>query len=288
MDIDPILYGNDVALEANRVSHTDGRGEQAGPPLSARALAIVHLAMYDAFAGASGNPDDLPPYLTGLPTPAPGASVAAAVAAAAHETLTVLFPSQSSFFDQKRADAGLTDPGRAEGEEFGRAVARAVLADRQGDPDAGAAGYQFSNARGGHRPDPDNPGQGIHAPFFGARCKGFAITARHELDPPPQPGTRAYNRALREVRAKGVAPPLMGTVDPIRRRTADETVVGVDWGYDGAAGLGTPPRQYNQIVREMATKREPPNTAAENARLFALVNVAMADAGISSWYSKYA
>jgi hypothetical protein len=42
---DPILYWNDVALEANRVSHTSEKGEQKGPPLSARALAIVHLAM---------------------------------------------------------------------------------------------------------------------------------------------------------------------------------------------------------------------------------------------------
>jgi hypothetical protein len=40
---DPILLWNEVSLEANRVSHTNGQGEQTGPPLSARALAIVHL-----------------------------------------------------------------------------------------------------------------------------------------------------------------------------------------------------------------------------------------------------
>jgi hypothetical protein len=43
--MDPILYWNEVALEANRVSHTDRKDEQTlGPTLSARALAIVHLA----------------------------------------------------------------------------------------------------------------------------------------------------------------------------------------------------------------------------------------------------
>jgi vanadium-dependent haloperoxidase-like protein len=63
--MDAILYWNEVSLEANRVSHTNGKGEQPGPTLSSRALAIVHLAMYDAFAGVSGNPPDLPPYLTG-------------------------------------------------------------------------------------------------------------------------------------------------------------------------------------------------------------------------------
>ncbi|MDP9387183.1 MAG: vanadium-dependent haloperoxidase [Actinomycetota bacterium] len=50
------------------------------------------------------------------------------------------------------------------------------------------------------------------------------------------------------------------------------------WAYDGASGLGTPPRLYNQIVRQVAAAQG--NDAAKNARLFALVNAAMADAGV--------
>lgn len=73
---DPILLWNEVALEANRISHTNGKGEQAGPPLSARALAIVHLAMYDAYAGVTNDPANLPPYLPGLPSPGAGAAPA--------------------------------------------------------------------------------------------------------------------------------------------------------------------------------------------------------------------
>ncbi len=47
--MDSILFWNEVALEANRVSHTDAdKREQNGPTLSSRAFAIVHLAMYDA------------------------------------------------------------------------------------------------------------------------------------------------------------------------------------------------------------------------------------------------
>ena len=102
--IDPILYWNEVALEANRVSHTNGKNEQTGPTLSSRALAIVHLAMYDAYAGVKGNPltpVNLSSYLPGLPNPQPNASAAAAVAAAAHATLAYLFPSQKPFFDLK-------------------------------------------------------------------------------------------------------------------------------------------------------------------------------------------
>ena len=66
---DPILYWNATALEANRVSHTNGNNEQTGPPRSSRALAIIHLAMYDAFAGITQKPAILPPYLPGLPVP---------------------------------------------------------------------------------------------------------------------------------------------------------------------------------------------------------------------------
>lgn len=287
--MDPILYWNDVSLEANSVSHTNGENEQTGPTLSARALAIVHLAMYDALARVSGNPPDLPPYLTGLPAPAAGASVDAAVAAAAHATLSRLFPSQRPFFDLRFAQAELQGPGLNEGFEFGLRVARRILDDRGNDPNASDEGYEASMARGRHRPDPDNPGQGFYAPFYGARSKLFAVTARHGLVAPPLPSIPpdpAYIRALEQVRRRGIAPELMGTLPPNSpRRTGNQTLIGVYWAYDGARGIGTPPRLYNQIVRKIAIKRA--NTPARNARLFALVNTAMADAGILAWDQKY-
>ena len=288
--MDPILYWNDVSLEANRVSHTNGRGEQTGPTLSSRALAIVHLAMYDAFAGVAGNPPELPPYLPGLPAPAAGASADAAVAAAAHATLSQLFPSQRAFFDLKRAEAGLQGPGLNEGTEFGLLVAQRILDDRKLDPNASGDLYVASNARGRHRPDPDNPDQGFHGPFYGSKSKLFAVTDRHELNPPPQPSLpnppAAYINALRQVRRRGIAPELMGTLPPnAARRTVEEMLIGVYWGYDGARELGTPPRLYNQIVCRVADSKS--NTPSENARLFALVNVAMADAGILAWDQKY-
>src|SRR5919106_6474886 len=65
--MDPIMYWNEVALEANRVSHTNGKNEQTGPTLSSRALGIVHLAMYDAYAAVSGNPPNLPPICLAYP-----------------------------------------------------------------------------------------------------------------------------------------------------------------------------------------------------------------------------
>jgi hypothetical protein len=169
---DSILFWNEVALEANRVSHTNGKMEQAGPPLSARALGIVHLAMYDAYA-AVNKAAGLSPYLPGLPPPPPGASAQAAVAGAAHKTLSNLYRAQRDFFDAKLEEfGGQSDPGFG----FGETVARAILEDRDNDPGVGAEGYLPPMGRGGHRVDPDNPGQGFHGPFYGAGSKGFAIT----------------------------------------------------------------------------------------------------------------
>lgn len=209
------------------------------------------------------------------------------MAAAAHATLSSLFPGQKAFFDLQHAQAGLGDKGLSEGHDFGLLVAQRMLADRKDDPKADDDGYAFSTAYGAHRPDPDNPTQRAHGPFYGAKSKCFAVTDRHELDPPPAPATAAYIDALRQVRHLGIAPELTGTLPPGDRRTVDQTVTGLYWAYDGAFGLGTPPRLYNQIVRNIALARTPPNTTAEIARLFALVNAAMADAGILAWDQKY-
>ena len=290
MAIDPILTWNEVALEANRVSHTSNRGEQTGPPRSARALAIVHLAMHDAYAGVINDPANLPPYLPILPPMSAGASADLAVAAAAHRALSVLFPSQAATFDAQLAALG---PSSTAGHAFGIAVADAILLARENDPDsspASTAGYMPSMERGRHRLDPDSPDESFGDPFYGARSKGFAITARFGLDAPPFGNgfNPAYLQALRQVRVKGIKPDLMATVPldygGIPRRPG-ETVAGIFWGYDGARELGTPPRLYNQIVRQVAMEQE--NTVAQNARLFALVNVAMADAGILAWDQKY-
>ncbi len=187
--MDAILYWNDVSLEANRVSHTNGKEEQTGPTLSSRALAIVHLAMYDALAGVTNNPS-FPQYLTGLPAPSPLASADAAVAGAAYTTLLNLFPSQKNLLDTSLSTASFLNTGLDEGFDYGRSVALAILDDRKSDPDAEAGGYVPSMARGKHRPDPDNPDLGYHAPYYGAESKCFSVTTRHALNPPPT--TRRY------------------------------------------------------------------------------------------------
>ena len=67
-------------------------------------------------------------------------------------------------------------------------------------------------------------------------------------------------------------------------RTQDQTDIGIFWGYD-RPGTGTPPVLYNQIARAVADLAG--NSMEENARLFALVNAAQADAGVASWECKF-
>jgi Vanadium chloroperoxidase N-terminal domain/PAP2 superfamily len=298
-----ILYWNNIALEANRRDFSNVPGsdkpspEQGGPTLSSRALAIVHLAMYDAHAGVVNNAATLPRYLSSPATLTTGtASAAAAVASAAHACLSSLYPRQKPHFDEAHLKAGLSGAGLEEGHDFGLAVAQAMLADRKDDPNAKDDGYAASMHPGGHRPDPNNPTQGYHAPFYGARCKLFAAQNAKtffNLDSPSMLGNDEHDRALKQVRGKGIKPELMGTLpNSFDKRTVDQTVVGLYWAYDGPRELGTPPRLYNQIVREVAMTVVNPatgviNTVDENARLFAFVNAAMGDAGVLAWDQKY-
>jgi hypothetical protein len=286
----PIRYWNAVALEANRVSHTNLTDPGTlGPPLSARALAIVHLAMYDAYAAIDTTAGS--PYLPGLPAPPPTPNAAAAVAGAAYTTLSALFPSQQALFDLSLGAAGLSGAGVPGSLAFGHSVARRLLAERAGDPGSSPAGYVPPLGPGAHRVDPDNPGQlhgGFHAPFYGVLTRGFAVQnpSTLALNPNPALSSPEYQNASDQVRRLGIAPELMGTLpSAVVGRSPAETLIGIYWGYDGAIGLGTPPRLYNQIIRAVGQAQG--NTPAQDARLFALLNVAMADAGIFCWKEKY-
>jgi membrane-associated phospholipid phosphatase len=296
--VDQILYWNEVAIEADRTTHTTGAPSEAevrGPAGSSRALAIVHLAMHDAYFGI--HTGVYQPYLgTDLPKPAAGADSDAAIASAAHATLSALYPAQKAFFDARHAAAGLV-AGKpdVDGHTFGRRVAAVILARRRNDPGLGDDGYSSSVAPGHHRQNPDNPvadadGREFYAPFYGAASNCFAVTTRHHLSDPPQPPSAEYDHAVRQVRTKGIMPQLTGTLpaDLVAKfpiRTPTETSIGVFWSYDGTRNLGTPPRLYNQIVRTIAEGQH--NNVEKNARLFALINAALGDAGILAWNDKY-
>ena len=92
---------------------------------------------------------------------------------------------------------------------------------------------------------------------------------------PPALDSARYADAYNEVKANGSVASAM--------RTPDQTQTALFWA-DGA-GTETPPGHWNSIAQDVAAARG--NTMAQNARLFALLNAAMADAAICAWEAKY-
>src|SRR5262245_26583703 len=91
-----VLHWNEVAVNASGLDHTpvaagDTRvfGEQIGPGRSARAMAIVHIAIFEAMNAVNGG---FKSYLR-LPRTSGEVSVRAAIAVAARDTLVAMFPS---------------------------------------------------------------------------------------------------------------------------------------------------------------------------------------------------
>jgi vanadium chloroperoxidase len=292
--MDPILFWNSVALEANKLSHTvDVDAEtslQKGPPRSARALGLVHLAMYQARAASIPTFPYQPFPLVTLPPAPAGVDSDSVIAGAAARALGRLFPSLNQMITAKATESGAS---HTDSLHYGAVIADGILNARASDPTAESNGYHPGTHRGAHAVDPDNPEQGFHAPFYGARATTIACKDTITIDAPPflaaagRSHDPAYLTALNEVRRKGIAPELAGTLEvgPGGLRTPEETLIGIYWGYDGSKDLGTPPRLYNQIVRAVSAKHR--LSVDDNARLFAMVNLAMMDAGVLAWRVKY-
>jgi hypothetical protein len=298
MKKDQVLYWNGVALEVNVISHTEGGAAFEGvngPPLSSRALALIHLAMYDAALGTSSTATFKNKTFyasSGVPTIA-GADQSVAIATAAKAMLFKLYPTLRSFFDAKYNEAGLnfSNANHSNGVKYGLAVANAVWELRKDDPNNKDIGYVTSLGRGMHRSDPNNlkPNE---APFYGEKSKTFVVGKRYGIKKPYGLKTPQYQSALKQVIGKGIKPSQMGFLpNSYSKRTAEETLIGIYWGYDGSKKIGTPPRFFNQIIRKVIENESflklPINTEEKNAELFALANAAMADAGILAWQQKY-
>jgi hypothetical protein len=277
---DVVLEWNQVALEAVKKDYDLGTTpEQPGPGGTARALAIVHVAMYDAVMAFDRHHL---PYLHDYHAAA-GASLDAAVAQAAHDTLASLFPRQRASIDAALATSMADVPAaaRSAGVALGQEIAADCLTSREGDGAVDDMSFTPGTQPGEWRPDPLHPTQIAWGPNWG-QVKPFEIESAADYAMPSVPDmtSQAYTDAFNEVKTLGGN----GTTTTTTR-TADQTEIAIFWGYDGTPGLGTPPRIYNQATRVIAEQQG--NTVAENARLFAMVNVALADAAVASWDTKY-
>lgn len=271
----------------------------ANPPYTSRAYAYLSVAQYDALIVAwkakyqynrkapYQNSDvacllpenDLPSY----------PSEDAVISAASEKVLTAMFPLEAEYIKAKAEEhrnsrlwAGAnTQSDLDAGKALGEAVAANVMmrAASDGMKTAGgnpskwdsletAAQTQF----GWHWESQETPQRPGMLPFFGnVRTWCIANGASMRPGPPPAIGSAEFETAVAEL--KDIADNLSDD----QRRIANY------WG-DGL-GTYTPPGHWNRIAGEsiIAMRCNPLRTA----RVLAYLNMAVADAGICCWETKY-
>jgi membrane-associated phospholipid phosphatase len=318
---DRFVMWNQIALDTTAIDHAPPPpGDKANPALhhlgphrSSRAMAIVHIAMYDAINVATrfnaNNPAKpiytFETYSTNLPLLKRPVSLDLVITYAAGEVLKSLYKEQAvviaDFMAQDEANilGGKNGNGPLfqEARNLGKAAAKAILDNRNGDgsdhkePEVGQEGFPLVETPGQWRPDPvSNIIAALGGKWGSVRPFVIKNVPTFRPPPPPSPQDAQYEKDFNEVKR-------LGSNDSSRsptERTNEQTEIGTFWAYDGTAFLCAPPRLYNQIVRQlvqqqtqqMREKGEDPKLL-NYARLFALANVAMADAAIAAWDAKY-
>src|SRR5262245_47335345 len=275
-----VLDWNDLVVDVQRVR---GQGNQA----AARALAMMGAAVYDSVNAINPTHTVYHVDARGFPDVSI-ASADAAAAQAAHDIAYVLYdqPGERLRFDARLASHLAEVPnGPAEtaGIRLGQFVAGEVLAWRANDHSGHRVIYTPGTGPGVWQPTPrpnpapppaELPGLPASTPQW-PLVTPFAMTSGDQFRPGPPPAlTDAdYTQACLEVKALGGN----GTTTP-STRTPEQTEIALYWAN---AGVGL----WNQITHTVAAAHN--LTLAENARLFAQVNVANADAFIASYDTKY-
>jgi len=256
---DAVLDWNEVALE--RVI-----AAKQAPPAATRAMAMTHVAIFDA---VNAIEQQYKPYAYDR-TVSNGASAEAAAVAAAYTVLSKLFPTQAQPLEAayaaslaKVADGDAKSAGVAVGQQVGSQC----VAMRAGDGSGGPPLYKQKIV------------PGVYVPTaFAVSSEWTKVTpwfmrepAQFRPAPPPALSSATWTRDVEEIRAIG------GKDSAIR--TAEQSDVARFWTITG-------PASWNPLVRSLAQSRN--SSLLDNARLFALVNMAASDALIAVFDAKYA
>lgn len=234
-----------------------------------RAPTIAHLAIHDSLNAIDRR---FEPYAIDEWAP-PNTSPEAAVSAAAHRVLMRLVPDAAAVIDAAYAQSLLAippGPARDAGVALGERVANQLVDLRADDGFFVPRFYDVTPGIGRWEPTP--PAFAPPATPEWATMQPFAMRSASQFrpDPPPPLSDGRYARDYDEVRQ-------IGALDS-GVRTLDQTNAARYW-----AQLTQP--AYNRITR--AALESHPLDTWEQARLFALVNMANSDANISTWDAKY-
>jgi hypothetical protein len=270
----PAAARADVVTDWNSSALTAIQTARTAPPPASRNLAILHVAIYDAVNGIRGTHD---PYI--VQEKAPGvASVEASVSAAARRVLVSLYPGQADSFNALYDELIAGIPGGrplTAGIEWGEAVADAILSWRAVDHSSEVVPYTPGSGAGFWVPT---------APAFAASLfpqwplvMPFAMESPAQFRPPAPPALDSQEWADEYNVTKELGSATSAT------RTLQQTEIARFWA-DGA-GTVTPPGHWNVIAQDVSAQQG--LTLEQNARVFALLNIAEADAAILSWDCKY-
>jgi hypothetical protein len=263
----------DAVVDWNQITVDAVTAGRPGP-IGMVDIALVHIAVHDAVQAIEKR---FEPYH--FESDRASGRRSAAVAAAAHDVLVGMYPAQvatlDSIYYNYLADHGLTgDPGLAVGQQ----AAMQILPLRRVNPDPLPPPFVGGTAVGQWQPTPSFLGSPpMPAPFspmavpWMAKFDPFTLTspARFRAEPPPALTSARYTRDYNEVKNLGS---LTSTA-----RSAEQT----DLAYFYSGNI---PAQWNSALRGVASRYL--HRTGDCARLFALANMATADALISSWDSK--
>jgi len=264
--VNPVVEWNKALL---RIVRTPGAQPSTVHPT--RSFALLHAAIYDAVNSIDRTHA---PYLIHLSSRA--ASQEAAAAAAAREVLIALYPSFNAQLDAQlqRSLAQVPDGARkTEGVRIGQDVADRILAFRADDGSAAPPlKFLFGTLPGDYQSTPPNfPAQPQFTSW--SHIKPFALERASQFRPGPPPAlaTDAYSDAFDEIKSLGMA---------------NSTAASADLALTGRFWNGAIQNYWNEIAQTTALSHG--LTTAESARLFALLDLSVADCVIAFYDAKYA
>lgn len=264
---DEVTDWNQIFLQANITAGTD-------PVLSGRLAAIVQGAVFDA---TNGIEREYSPIHVPLDGP-PGGSIRAAAVQAAYTTLVAIFPAQKSMLDANLASSlaaiasSESKNATRRGIDWGRTVAESILQWRSTDGfSPPPPNYSGGSEPGQWRPTPSAFAFGLRPQF--ATMTPWVIKTPSQFRPagPPRLNSFRYTADFNETKTMGSAASSI--------RTPDQTVYARFWNSAPATYL------WNRVAVSLAKERN--LTLSENARLLAMLNLAIADGTIACWDAKY-
>jgi PAP2 superfamily len=260
----------DVVSEWNAIMEQTAHSASQNPAEGSRTAAITQVAVFEAVNSIVG---DYEPYHAKIDASA-GASQESAVVAAAHRALSKLHPATAPQLDELRDKslAAIPDgPGKKAGIAVGIAAADAIIALRADDGFFTPASYTPGAEPGDYRPTPP---EFIPAfmPWLG-QVKPFVIRSGRQFRSAPPPGLRSkrYADDYDEVKRVGSAQSI--------ERPGDRTRVARFYEATDADGV------YYPAARQILAARN--RTLSENARLFALLAIAIFDSAVACFETKY-